>query len=691
VASIPEALAVAVEHHQAGRLQDAEHIYRQILQADPNHVDALQLLGAIATQVGNHEVAVDFITRAIEVNPDVPSFHSNLAVAYRALEKLDEAEAAIRQALQLEPDYAEAHFNLANTLQAKGKLDEAAASYRQALRVKPDYAHAQNNLGNLLTQQERHEEAEAAYRQALRLNPDYAHAHNNLGNSLAKQARHEEAEDAYRRALQIDPQYADASHNLGNSLVAEGKLDEAADSFRRTVRVNPDHAHAHFNLADTLRTLGRFDEATACYREAIRVRPDFIEAYNNLGIALRNNDKLDESVACYRQVLKIDPCYAKAHNNLGNTFHEKDQLDEAVACYRRALELKPDFAEAHTGLGYAMCQQGRAVESLSEYDKALKIDPDYAEARFNRAVTLLLVGDYEQGWPEYEWRWKTDKVASRSFSQPRWDGRPAAGMTILIHAEQGLGDTLQFIRYARLVKQQGATVIVQCQRALLPLLASCPGIDRLVGNDEQLPEFDAHAPLLSLPAIFKTTVDSVPCDVPYIQADAALIERWRAVLAGLDGMKIGISWQGDRGYREDRRRSIRLHEFVRLAEVPGVRLVSLQKGLGTEQLAENSERFAVMELGPDFDETSGPFMDTAAVMMNLDLVIACDTAIGHLAGALGVDFWEPQAFAPDWRWMLDRDDSPWYPTVRLFRQTSPGDWGDVFARIAAALRAQSSR
>ena len=690
MASIPEALAVAVEHHQAGRLQDAEHIYRQILRADPNHADALQLLGAIATQVGNHEVAVDFITRAIEVNPDAPNFHSNLAVAYRALEKLDEAEAAIRRALQLEPDYAEAHFNLANTLQAKGKLDEAAASYRQALRVKPDYAHAQNNLGNVMTEQGRHEEAEAAYRQASRLNPDYAHAHNNLGNSLAKQARHKAAEDAYRRALQIDPQYADAFHNLGNTLVAEGKLDEAADSFRRTVQIKPDHAYAHFNLADTLRALGRSDEATACYREAIRVRPDFIEAYNNLGIALRNQNQLDESVACYRQVLKIDPRYAKAHNNLGNTFHEKDQLDEAVACYRRALELKPDFAEAYTGLGYAMCQQGRAVESLHEYDKALKIDPDYAEARFNRAVTLLLVGDYEQGWPEYEWRWKTDKVASRSFSQPRWEGRPAAGMTILIHAEQGLGDTLQFIRYARLVKQQGATVIVQCQRALLPLLASCPGIDRLVANGEQLPEFDAHAPLLSLPAIFKTTVDSVPCDVPYIQADAALIERWRAVLDGIDGMKIGISWQGDRGYREDRRRSIRLHEFAPLAEVPGVRLVSLQKGLGTEQLAEIGDRFDVMELGADFDETSGPFMDTAAVMMNLDLVIACDTAIGHLAGALGVDFWEPQAFAPDWRWMLDRDDSPWYPTVRLFRQTAPGDWSDVFARIAAALRDQSS-
>ena len=650
MATISEALAIAIEHHQAGRLEAAEQIYRQILQAEPNQADAWHLLGVIAHQVGKHEVGVQYIGRAIGLNGNAVVFHNNLGGAYRALGKIPDAVASYRRALELKPDYAEVHNNLGVALKDQGNLDEAIACYRRAVELKPDFAEAHNNLGNAFKDQGNLHEAVACYRRALELKPDYAEAHNNLGVALSGQGNLDEAVARYRRAVELKADYAEAHNNLGVALSDQGNLDKAVACFRRALELKPDFAGAHNNLGNALKEQRKLDEAAACHRRALELKPDFAEAHNNLGLALKGQGKLDEAVASYRRALQLRPDYAEAHRNLGLALHHQGMLNEAVACYRRALELRPGFADAH----------------------------------WNQSLWSLLTGDFQRGWAEYEWRWKTKQCPRRDFSQALWDGRPLEGRTILLHAEQGLGDTIQFVRYAALVKHRGGAVIVECPKPLLSLLRSCAGIDRLVGRGDDLPPFDVQAPLLSLPGVFRTSLETIPADVPYLFADPVLVEHWRGELGPIAGSKIGIAWRGNPEHRNDRARSLSLSCFESLAGLPGIHLFSLQKGAGAEELQEVRDHFPVTDLGSRL----GDFMDTAAVLRNLDLVIACDTAVAHLAGALGAGVWVALPFAPDWRWLLDRSDSPWYRTMRLFRQKTPEDWRRVFEEIKAALCAQ---
>lgn len=564
---------------------------------------------------------------------------------------LMEAEQAYRGAVQSDAGNAQAWCMLGIVCRARGDLVQAAASYREAVRLLPDFVEAHNNLGNVLVLQGELTEAVACYGRVLRLRPGFVEAHNNLGAAL----RH------------------------------LGRLAEAVDCYREALRLRPDYADAHNNLGDALSQIGRTDEAVAHYREAIRLRPDFAGAYNNLGSALRHQGQFSEALDCYRQALRLVPHSADAHYNLGSLFMQQGGLEEAVASYREAIRLKPDYAEAHFHLGQALRAQGHPEEALAVYQRLLQIRPDNPEAHLSRALTWLLLGDYEHGWPEYEWRLQCKGFYRPPLPQPRWDGSPLHGRTILLHAEQGLGDTLQFVRYAPLVKERGGTVILACPKTLLRLLAGCPGIDRLLAADADPPPFDVHAALPSLPSLFGTSLANVPAPLPYLFADPALSEQWRRELAAYSGFKVGIAWQGNPKYLADRYRSFPLVDFEPLARVPGVHLFSLQKAPGAEQL-QAALPFPVHDLGPRLDEVTGPFMDTAAVMKNLDLVITVDTALAHLAGALGVSAWVVLSSASDSRWMLERDNSPWYPTLRLFRQQAWGGGDRVFARVAAALR-----
>ncbi len=347
------------------------------------------------------------------------------------------------------------------------------------------------------------------------------------------------------------------------------------------------------------------------------------------------------------QAIRLRPTDPDLHNNLGRALNDQGQLAEAVAHYQEAIRLKPDFAEAHNNLGTVLQGQGRLAEAAAQYQEALRLKPNYPKAHLNRALAWLLAGDFERGWPEHQWRWqeKDFPCFKRSFPQPLWDGSSLAGRTILLHAEQGLGDTIQFIRYAPLVKRRGGTVVLECQPALLPLLQGCAGVDRLVAQGSSLPPFDVHAPLLSLPGILETTLSTIPAEVPYLFADANLGEHWRQELSPLTlpspptaggegrvrgrGFKIGVAWQGNPIHKNDKQRSISLSVFEPLARLEGVRLFSLQKGTGSEELAQNAGRFPITDLGSQLET----FMDTAAVLKNLDLVVACDTAVVHLAGA----------------------------------------------------------
>jgi tetratricopeptide (TPR) repeat protein len=569
------------------------------------------------------------------------------------------------------------------TLAKQGRLDDAAEWFRHALQLKPDSPMSHNNLGNILTFQGNFVDAVACYRASLHLKPNDPAAWNNLGHGLRQLGEVDEAVAACRHALALCGDYAEAHNNLGIALEAKDELQDALFHCQQAVQLKPDLAEAYNNLSIILRRLRRLDEATAAANEALRLRPDFAEAENNRGMALAEAKRWTDAESCYRRALQLRPMLAEAHLNLANCVFQMDRLDEAASHCGEALRLNPKSADAYTTHGAMLLRQGRFDEALAKFDEAVRLKPDHATAHFNRSMVLLLRGDFAGGWPEYKWRWKCREFVLEPFSRAFWDGGDIAGKTVLLHTEQGLGDTMQFIRYAPLVKRRGAKVIVAVPSALLPLLRPCKGIDELVVREGEMPVSDADAPLLDLPAMFGTRLENIPADVPYLFADERLVARWREELSSIRDFKVGIAWQGSTKNPVDRLRSISLEQFAPLAQ-PGVQLISLQKGPGIEQLER--VRFPVMELGSRLDEKSGPFMDTAAVMKNLDLVITTDTAIVHLAGAMGVPVWVALPLVPDWRWLLGRDDSPWYPTVRLFRQTAAGKWDDVFERIAVELR-----
>lgn len=599
---------------------------------------------------------------------------------------LRRAEAIYRQAIDQAPSCLEGRQLLASLCQAQGRLDEAVGHYQQAIEIKSDDASTYNSLGICQAMRQNREAAAASFQRAIELKPDFAHAHSNLGNVYKELGRQPQAVECYQRAVRLKPDFAEALNNLGNLLRELKNLDAAAAYCREAVRLKPDFADAQNNLGAVLVEQGQHDEAEVCFRSAIAARPYFTQAHNNLGNLLRESKRIDEAVYNLREAVRLQPDFAEAHAGLAMALLDRGSFEEAIASCRRAIELRPGRSESHLTLGFILSEQGDREAALAAYQQAIELNPDNAEAHKNRSLVWLLQGKLAEGWAEYEWRWKCPELPERPFKQPLWDGLPLEGRTILLHAEQGLGDTIQFIRYAPLVRDRGGKVVVVGQRPLVGLLASCPGIERIVAQGDVLPAFDVHAPLASLPRIFGTMLENVPTNIPYLAADALLVERWRQELAPQRGFKIGIAWQGSANYRWDAKRSIRLEQFEPLARLPGVQLYSLQKGFGSEQIGQVASRFAIVDLGGRLDQTTGPFLDTAAVMKNLDLVISSDTSIPHLAGALGVPVWLATPFVPDWRWLLDRDDSPWYPSMRLFRQPNRGDWESVFRRMAAELQ-----
>jgi hypothetical protein len=416
------------------------------------------------------------------------------------------------------------------------------------------------------------------------------------------------------------------------------------------------------------------------------MRPDRADGHGHLGAVLRELGKLDESADRLRQAVHLNPENANLRSSLGLTLQMLGQLSEAEEHLLYAIKLDPNHPDAHNNLAVTLAQENRFEEAIAEYGEALRIIPDSPIFRRNRALSWLTLCDFNQGWPEFEYRWKCPGFVERPFTQPRWKGESVRGKTVLIYSEQGLGDTLQWLRYAAVIKAQGATVLAEVPPALVRLVSKIDGIDRVIPQGEALPPFDFQVPTASLPGAFKTDMHTIPNKVPYLHAESERVEFWRRQLSVLPEFKIGIAWQGNPKQGGDRLRSIPLIHFAPLARLNGVQLFSLQKDPGAEQLRELADAMPIVDLARRLDLSGGAFLDTAAAMMSLDLVITCDTAIGHLAGGLGVPVWLALAACPDWRWFEHREDSPWYPTMRLFRQTKLGRWDDVFERITDEVR-----
>jgi lipoprotein NlpI len=488
----------------------------------------------------------------------------------------------------------------------------------------------------------------------------------------------------------LRPDDAAAYYSRGNTLRDLGRSAAALASYDRAIALRPGHAEAYNNRGNLARDQGRAEAALADYERAIALRPEFAEAHYNRGTALRDLRRPEAAVAAYDRAIAARPDFAEAHNNRGNALRDLDRPEAALLSYGNAIKSRPDYAEACYSRGAVLWDLGRPEEALPCYDQALALKPDFVEARYNKGICHLALGDYERGWEGFEWRRKSRFVPPRGdLSGAPWLGDfPIAGKTILVHAEQGFGDSLQLCRYVPLLAAL-ATVVLEVPRPLLRLFARLPGVTRIVAHGDPLPPFDARIPMMSLPLAFRATRATIPAAVPYLTAGPERSAVWRRRLAALPGRKIGLVWAGSplrglpRAEAMDRRRSISLQQYAPLTAVPGLCLISLQKG---EPAAQTRTPPAGMVLH-DWSEELSDYADTAALVDALDLVISVDTSVAHLAGGLGKPVWVLNRYDQCWRWLRNRTDSPWYPTARLFQQRSPGDWAGVLRAVADALRA----
>lgn len=565
-----------------------------------------------------------------------------------------------------------------------GDWTTVIASVRQELSMMLAHAQFHNQRGIAMLLKGDPAGAELVFSHAAALDQGYAEACCNRGVALQALNRLDEALDCYQTALQRRPDFQQALFNMGNTCRSLGRPEQARACYCRALELKPDFVQAHLALGEIAKELKEYAQACTHFEQALSIDSSCSEAFQGLAETYQAEEKFEDAISAYRMVLTLQPDRADVWNLLGTVYHALEELDEAEVCYRRALALFPDRVAVLNNLGVVLNAQGRISDAIAVYRHLLEVDEAYADGHWNLSVALLAAGEYPEGWQEYEWRFlKPNPVATRDFPQPRWNGSVLQGRTILLHAEQGFGDTIQFARYACLLANNGGRVILECQvPALKRLLHSLDGISEIVVAGEPLPPFDCHLPLMSLPLMFGTTLETIPANIPYLAAESVDVEVWQQRLGPATAFRVGLVWFAKQSQVLNRKRSCRLELFAPLLAVPGVEFFSLQVGLGTEQLAECSPDFTIKDLTSRITD----FADTAGFIANLDLVITIDTAVAHLAGALGARTWVILPHVAEWRWLFQREDSPWYPTMRLFRQPSQGDWPSLMDNVAAALR-----
>jgi tetratricopeptide (TPR) repeat protein len=566
-----------------------------------------------------------------------------------------EARRCYGQLAALAPGQALAHFRLGMAHQALGEREPAVCAYRRALECEPGHADARLNLGHLLAELGQPAQALAHYEQFIALNPARAAVHVHRADVLRQLDRAQAALDSYDQAAALD-----------------------AVCFE-----------AHFNKAGLLLAMGQHAQALAHYTRVLEIRPELADAFSNRGNVFLAMGRLEEALRDYDHAIALRPGLAMAYNNRANTLQELWRYEEAIADYDRALRLDPGLAAAHSNRGNSLKKLNRLPEAVQSYANALALKPDNVKANFNAALARLLQGDFARGWRQYEWRWKDElKHRQRHYPQPLWlgggDFSELAGKAVLVYFEQGFGDTLQFCRYASVLARHGARVLLEVQPPLFALLRNLDGVSRLLQSRAAggPPDFELHCPLMSLPLAFGTDEAGIPQKTPYVFADTAKAARWQARLGTYPGPRVGLVSAGSATHRNDASRSLPLAQLLG-AVPPGWTGVCLHKELRSADAALWAEHRELLFFGPELHD----FAETAALVAGLDLVLTVDTSVAHLAAAMGKPTWVMLPFSPDWRWQLERTDSPWYPSVRLFRQTAPGDWAGVLAQVAAAMRA----
>lgn len=714
--TVSQVFEMALKSYSEGKFGQAEKTCLKLLSADPSSAVALNLLAVIYMARGRHQLALVNYDKALALRPDFTEGWSNRGALLKSMGRADDALDSFDRALALQADHVSVRTNRAALLQELGRHQEALADYDRVLAQQPDSPALLNNRGIVHHELGRFAEAVADYDRALASQPDYADAWNNRGNALAMLGRYGEAFESYDRALALHPQHVDALTNRGDAARRLDRLGDALGSFdaalalrsdhpralvgrgltlhdlkrpaealaayERAIKLRKDHIEAHINRGALLHEMGRSEEALQSFAHALAVQPDNVQALTNRGVVLHDLARYGEALVIHEQAVAAGPDDPAALSNRGVTLHKMRRLEDALASHDQAIAARPDYAEAHANRGITLADLRRFDDALASYDRAIALRADYADAHFLKGLASLVTGDFSGGWAGYEWRHRAPvaRLTPRDLPQPSWLGEAdIAGKTILLHSEQGFGDTIQFCRYVPLVAARGARVVLEVDRPLVGLMRTLAGTAEIVAKGDPLPNADLRCPLPSLPLAFKSVAETIPADHPYLGAPDHAAATWGPLLAGARPLKVGLVWAGNPNHARDRERSMQLADLLPLFEANAT-FVSLQRELRSGE-SEMLAHAGVIQAGDKLND----FTDTAALIAQLDLVIAVDTGVAHLAGALGKPVWIMVTHAPDWRWQLDRDDSPWYPTARLFRQSDGRDWGSVITGIRAAL------
>jgi tetratricopeptide (TPR) repeat protein len=655
---INEKINLAFKNFQQGTIEQAEKDCLEILESQPENSEILHLLGVTYYHLGAHEQAVQYLKKSIEI----------------------------------EDQNADVLYDLGNVLQDQGNLDEALKAYQCALEIEPEHPDAHNNIGMVFHDLGHLDEAIVHYQKALELTPQSAMIHNNIALAYQENDELQKAIAHYGKAIQLDSNYADAHLNIGNVFMKEEELDTAYAYYFKSVQLNPNCVEAYLGMGHILIRKSKFAEAIPLLGKVLMFYPDSAEIHNNLGNALGEIWQLDEAIPHLERAIQLNPDFAEAYSNLGNTLSKMGKYDEGMKHISRALQLEPKLIEAVINLGNIYKVKGEFREAVTCYRKALLLDPGNADARFNIALMDLLQGQFEAGWEGYEFRWKMKNAWKRNLPQPLWDGSPIQGKRLFMYAEQGIGDEIMFASCLPEMVKQAEMPIVECDKKLLPLFERSFTGSRIIGRLEsdgyppELPPADYRIAIGSLPRYLRPDLTSFPKQKSYLVSDEEKVGEWKSRYRELGaGLKVGVSWRGGSTPDVIRVRSTNLTQWADLFAISGVHFINLQYGDCREELKKAEEDLGVRIC--DWEDAD-PLKDLdgfAAQIAALDLVLSTDNATVHMAGALGVPVWVLLPRICDWRWMQDFEDTPWYETVRLFRQDKPGEWEGVFERVKQHL------
>lgn len=706
--------------HSIGKYMESVASFRRLVALAPDDARGYLGLGISLLAGGLAEDAVEACAQALVREKNLPLGYFNLAAALHQAGRLDEAAAAYARAVEQSPSHAEAVLNLGNVLSDQQRWADARAVYLHALSLRPDWPEAMTNAGLAAQAAGDLTEAESWQRKAVAADPRYVPGWTNLGGTLQRLGHHDGAVRAFQQAAALDsddplvlsnlaqaldeqggaeadglalhqqavaadPFNGVARYNLAVALRSTGRLTESVTQFRKVIEVAPNLDDALLGLGSALFDLDDYSAAADSFAEALHRRPSWPEALTNAGLTAKQQGFLDHALILCRRAVECRPDYAVGWTNLGGVLERLNRQDEALAAFETAAKLAPEAEAALPNLAQGLDQVGRDDEALALHRQAVARYPDCAIAHFNMGVALLRRGEFREGWREYQWRWRggVPKFETRDFGRPEWQGEDIAGSTLLVHAEQGFGDTLQFVRFLRKATERCARVILEVQPALMGLLGQLSGVvDVVTARGQDLPPFDLHIPLMNLPGVLDLPPSEWGELVPYLRADDCKQAQWSHRLRGTARRKVGLVWSGNPSHRADLQRSIPAAVMLGHLTASPVTLFSLQKDVRESDRAVLA-RYAgqVVDLAADLID----FNDTAAALAEMDLVITVDTAVAHLAGAMGRPVWLLVASPAEWRWMREREDTPWYPNMRLFRQERRGDWDGVLARVAAAL------